>query len=183
MHYVTLALCLAFAGLSTLSPDSSRAPANAAPGRLSSFKLADQFGTNHSVAFPRQRLLLLTIADLQGSKQVHSWTQPTSQLHNPHLDWLGIAHVGPVPKLFRGRILRDLRARYPQPLLIDWSNDFAESLSCIPDQANIFLVHPNGLILHRASGPATSTALLQLHNAINHTLSPHTHLAPAPLDR
>jgi hypothetical protein len=138
--------------------------------QLIGFELADQHGVNHQVVFPREKPLLLAIADRQGAEQVEGWIDPLRASSDSRFDILGVAHLHPAPKLLRGRILRDLQRRYQSPLLLDWFGELAQKLACREGQANVFLFDRHGQVVHHQYGPATPKQLLALRTAIDRTL-------------
>jgi hypothetical protein len=134
--------------------------------QLSGFELADQHGVNHEVVFPREKPLLLAVADRRGAEQVEGWIDPLRASNDSRFDILGVAHLHPAPKFLRGRILRDLQRRYRTPLLLDWFGELEQRLACREGQANVFLVDRHGQVVHHQSGPATPGQLLALRAAI-----------------
>jgi hypothetical protein len=146
------------------------AGADVGGNRLKTFEMPDQHEARHVVAFPRERLLLLTVADRDGSEQVHDWVRPIHREYGSRLEILGVAHLGPMPRLFRGRIQRELRRAYEHPLLLDWTGDVTGSLGARPELANIFLVDTDGGVLHHGCGPATDSTLARLREAIEKAL-------------
>lgn len=173
-HLVILSLWAAL----TLSPvagsnDEPRAQVDGAmarPNRLQPFEMPDQHGARHVVSFPRERLLLLTVADREGSEQVNDWVEPIHREYEARLEIVGVAQLGPVPTLFRARILRELRRAYDRPLLLDWTGDMSESMGAHRKRANIYLIDTQGEVLHHCSGPATASALAGLRKAIEGVL-------------
>jgi hypothetical protein len=155
-------------------PDAWASP-RAEVAKAPAIRLTDQFGQAWRLEFPRAQPSLLTVADQRGSDQVLSWVRSVRESYSQQLDIYGIAQLGPVPKVFRGRIERGFCQAYRQPILLDWGGELARNLGCVKDQANIFLLDRDGTILNRWRGVATETSLAELAAAVQRVLN----LSPA----
>jgi hypothetical protein len=129
--------------------------ANARPEgiRVESFQLADQFGTQHSIEFPRTRPLLLLIGDRRGSEEIDAWIEPLKQRWKDVADIYGIADVQAVPRFLRGRITDAIRKSRTKPLLLDFDGKVTGSLPYEKKAANIFAISKDGRLLAQVSGP------------------------------
>jgi hypothetical protein len=159
---------LAHSSLDSMAADG---PSTTWMPRLEGFQLTDQHGSEHRLTFPRDKLLLLAVADRRGAEEIDGWVTPLRQLHSPGFDILGIAQLDPVPKPFRGRVVRQLERRYSYPLLLDWEGQVARSLFCVKNQANVFLLDRHGQVIHRQEGPVSQGQLDQLRAAIDRELA------------
>jgi hypothetical protein len=152
-------------------PMAEETPATKWMPRLEGFELTDQLGTTHTLTFPRDKPLVLAVADRRGAEQIEGWLAPFRQLSSSGVDIVGIASLDGVPKLFRSRVVRQLERRYPYPLLLDWEAQAARSLSCAKNQVNVFLLDHHGQLMHRQEGPASEAQLVQLNAAIDRLLN------------
>lgn len=147
-----LAICLVLLGLAS-TPDSPGAAPTAAIHQIASFQLPDQFGTNHTVRFPRTRPLLLLVGDRRGSEEIDAWIEPLKQRWKDVADIHGIADVQAVPRFLRGRVTEAIRRSRPKPLLLDFEGRVTGGLPCEKKAANVFAVGRDGRLLGHVSGP------------------------------
>ncbi len=131
---------------------SGAAPRPESP-RIESFQLADQFGTQHTIRFPRTRPLLLLVGDRRGSEEIDAWINPLKQRWKDVADIQGIADVQAVPRFLRGRITDAIRKSRTQPLLLDFEGKVTGGLPCEKKAANIFAISKDGRLLAHVSGP------------------------------
>jgi hypothetical protein len=139
--------------------------------RMPDFNLADQFGEVHRNDYPRAQVGVITIADRKGSEQMPGWVQPLRERYKGRIEISGIAVLGAVPKLFRGRIVREFRNHYDHPVLLDWGGQVVNHLSWVKEEANLYLVDTNGMIIEQWSGAATPTSIEDFLAAIGRALS------------
>ena len=156
----------------------------AAPGpppRLETFTLSDQFERTHAVAFPRERPLLLTVADRKGAAQVHGWVAPMQERFGTRLDQAGVADVSKVPGFLRGRVRAEFREEYAHPVLLDWQGTVCRGVKAERGQVTVLLVSRTGEIVFRAGGAVAPDALERLSRAVEETLAaPSKPEPPAP---
>lgn len=122
------------------------------PSRIGAFQLTDQFGTNHSVAFPRPRPVLLLVGDRRGSEEVDAWIEPLKLRWKSTADLLGIGDVAGAPRFLRGRITDGIRKQRSRPLMLDFDGKVTGPLHCQAKTANLYVVDPEGRILARFFG-------------------------------
>ena len=154
-----LALALALARLLT-SPNILAAdpltPSGVPTPRLTSFQLPDQYGTNHSFSFPRNRPLILLVGDRRGSEEIDPWIEPLKKRWTQTADIAGLADVQGAPRFLRGRITDAIRKSRTKPLLLDFEGKVTETLALKKKTANIFVVSPDGAVLAHVAGPYPS---------------------------
>ena len=159
-----LALGLALLlGFTIARPTASR---GADTNHLAAFVLQDQFGTNHTVSFPRARPLILLLGDRRGSEEVDAWIAPLKQRWDGVADLLGIADVSAAPRFLRNRIREALRKQRPHPLMLDFDGSVTDPLHCLPKTANLLVVAPDGRIVARESGPPDDSKFLRIGKAL-----------------
>lgn len=151
------------------------------PPRLEAFTLSDQFERTHAIAFPRERPLLLTVADRKGAAQVDGWVAPMRERFGARLDQAGVADVSKVPGFLRGRVRAGFREEYAHPVLLDWQGTLCRSVKAERGQVTVLLVSRTGEIVFRAGGLVAPDALERLSWAVEETLiSPPSRGLPAP---
>jgi hypothetical protein len=158
---------------SMVGSEATAADPAASQPRLQSFALTDQYGTNHNVSFPRERPLLLTVADRGGAEQMSGWLEPIHDFDATLLDIVGVAQLRAVPWLLRNRVQRELRRQYSHPLLLDWQGQLERTLGCRLDQANVFLIDGHGRIVHHQAGAASPGKIAELRAAVHRVLTAH----------
>jgi hypothetical protein len=127
-----------------------------------SFELPDQFGTNHTVTFPRPQPLLLIVADRKGSEQIDAWVKMVKARCGQRLEFIGVANASGAPGWVHGLIRKSFQKKYPYPILLDWSGHLPASLRCEPDVANVFLLNPAGRVLATERGECSEESLRRL---------------------
>lgn len=132
-----------------------------------SFTLPDQFGTDHSITFPLDRPMVLLIADRGGSEQLDEWLVPLSEHYADALHIQGIAQLSAVPRLFRPMVRALFRQDDAAPVLLDWTGEIADRFGARAEVANVYLLAPNGELLHQVSGPFTPSDWQALRAAID----------------
>ena len=151
------------------------------PPRLEAFTLSDQFERAHAIAFPRERPLLLTVADRKGAAQVPGWVTPMRERFGARLDQAGVADVSKVPGLLRGRVRAGFREEYAHPVLLDWQGTLCRAVKAERGQVTVLLVSSTGEIVFRAGGAVAPDALERLSRAVEETLAaPPSPAPPAP---
>lgn len=141
--------------------------------QLASFRLKDQFGTEHRVEFPRARPVLLVVGDRRGSEEVGGWVAPMRQRWAHGADIVGVADVSAAPGFLRGRVTEGIRRQMPgYPLLLDFEGRVADGLGCVRRAANVFLVTTNGIVAASASGPVSDAKLAALAGAVDRLAPP-----------
>lgn len=155
MLLIVLTLASFLHSLASLAADPAASnPAKAQ--RLASFQLPDQFGTNHTFAFPRSRPLLLLVGDRRGSEEIDPWIEPLKKRWKENADIAGLADVQGAPRFLRGRITEAIRKSRSKPLLLDFEGKVSETLPLKKKTANIFLIGPDGTLLVHVAGPYPS---------------------------
>ena len=144
-------------------------------------ELRDQYQNVQSLNFPATNVTFLTIADRKGSKQIEGWITAVKAHHKGPLDIRGLADVGGVPSLLRGRIRKRFQESILYPVMMDWSGDVCAKFGYVEDQANVIIIDRNGSIAARFSGQATEASLraafVALEKAVATPMLPPTDLA------
>lgn len=151
----------------------------AQPDRVPTFTLPDQFGTNHTVSFPRHRPAILLLGDRRGSEEVDTWIPHLKNHGGTAADLLGIADVSAAPRFLRSRIRDAIRKQRPLPLMLDFEGTVTATLGSRPKSANLLVIATNGLVVLRLVGPPDESKL----RAIRESLLPHPQLhsaSPSP---
>ncbi|MBK9139718.1 MAG: hypothetical protein IPM17_13290 [Verrucomicrobia bacterium] len=150
----------------------SRAADAAAPPRVAApqFELSDQFGTNHSFHFPRDKITVVTVCGRKGSDEVAPWTTALGQRFGETIFLQGVADVGGVPGFMRGVIRAMFRKEIKYPVLLDWSGAHSAAFQYDRPSVTVYVVDRQGWIVHRAGGPATPEALGRVIKAVEDLL-------------
>lgn len=122
-------------------------------------ELHDQHQKLQALSFPATNVTFLTIADRKGSEQIAAWITVLKARPAGPVDIRGLADVGSVPSLLRGRIRKRFQESILYPVMMDWSGDVCAKFRYVPDRANVVIIDRNGRIAGRFSGEASVTNL------------------------
>jgi hypothetical protein len=139
---------------------------NAHP-RAPEFALKDQYGKVESYRFPKSQVSILIFGDRKGSSQIEGWVRPLYERYQERVNIKGIAALSSVPALARGVVTRIFKSKVKYSVLLDWTGNVAKSYSYEANQANVFVISPQGEILLRLNGEATQSGLDQVISQIN----------------
>ncbi len=141
------------------------------PAALHSFRLPDQFGTNHHHTFPRSRPLLLVVGDRKGVEEVDAWLGPLKQYWGRTTDIAGVADVRAVPRFLRDRVVTGIRKARTHPVMLDFDGTVLASMPCARRTANVFVVRPDGVLATNVTGLPSEAALASLAEALHPLLA------------
>jgi hypothetical protein len=150
--------------------ETDRTPASGSSALVPVIELSDQFEVPHTLRFPHTNVVVLTLADQKGSKQVEGWVRPLQERFPQRLTLAGVADVSKVPAWLRGRVRAGFREQMPYPVLLDWKGTVCRRLSYERGQVNVLLLDRNGALRLRLAGAATPDALTRLTQAIEQLL-------------
>jgi hypothetical protein len=165
---VVLAALAALAARAGSPP--SHIPSAATNVTLASFVLRDQFDTAHTFSFPRTNVLLLTVADKQGNKQMDGWVLALKSRFGTRLEIAGIADVRGVPGLWHGSVREKFQKLRTHPVMMDWEGAVISALPVEKHRANVFLLNRDGAVLRRVSGPADAELVAEFCSAVDTAL-------------
>jgi hypothetical protein len=135
------------------------------------FTLRDQFEATHSFTFPRLKPAVLGVADKKGSDQIEGWTHPLAERFGERIDIPGLADVSAVPRPLRGVVQSRFKKAIAHPVMLDWDGKVAGAFKYQKGQANVYLIAPDGRVLHHVAGPASAEKLAALSARIEALLS------------
>lgn len=135
-------------------------------------ELSDQFEVPHTLRFPHTNVVVLTLADHKGSKQVEGWVRPLKERFPQQLTLAGVADVSKVPAWLRGRVRAGFREQMPYPVMLDWKGTVCRHFAYERGDVNVLLLDRSGALRLRLTGPATAEALARLTQAIEGLLAP-----------
>jgi hypothetical protein len=135
------------------------------------FALKDQYDQSHSVAFPRAKPAVLTVADKKGSESIESWAHPLAVRFGERIDILGLADVSAVPRPLRGMVQGKFKKAIQHPVMLDWDGNLCRSFGYERNKANIYLIAPDGRIQLHLTGEADEAGLQRLGQAVEAELS------------
>ena len=91
--------------------------------------------------------------------------------HKGPVDIRGLADVGGVPSLLRGRIRKRFQETILYPVMMDWSGDVCAKFGYVEDQANVIIIDRNGVVVGRFSGKATDASFKEAFVALQKALA------------
>jgi cytochrome oxidase Cu insertion factor (SCO1/SenC/PrrC family) len=162
IRFVTISVCvLLAAALADASETNAPIPATTV-AVCPEFTLLDQFGTRHEFKFPRTKPTVLAVADKKGSEQIEGWAHPLAEQFGEQIDIPGLADVSAVPRPLRGMVQSKFKKAMTQPVMLDWEGRISSGFKYTKGQANVYLIAPDGRVLHHLAGKAEAGKLADL---------------------
>jgi hypothetical protein len=162
---ISLAISLLGLAMVALRGDNAPKPVVAATP-CAPVKLADQFEKDHELTFPRAKPVVLLLADKEGSEQIDAWVTALKARLGADAELFGIADVGSVPRLLRGRVRSSFKKTFPYPVMLDWSGEISARFQPVPKQTTVLAVATDGSILRRTNGVVNDAAIADLATAL-----------------
>jgi len=141
------------------------------PARLEGWTLEDQRGRSRTIAFPRDRLLLVTVCDQRGSKDLEPWVKTVFTRFQDRLDIEGVADVSNVPVALRG-LVRQAFKRQPHSIMLDWEGRVVTRFAYEKNVPNLYLIDGKGRVQGRWTGVMTAEQSLLIQQKIEALLQP-----------
>lgn len=145
-------------------------PTNSQPV-LASFELRDQYNTAHTISFPATNVIVMTVADRKGSKQIDGWIAPLKQHYGGRIAISGVADMSKVPGFLRSTVREQFKERLKYPVMLDWDGRVARGFNYHEDAANVFVIDRDGRITGHFTGTPSEIDLSALFGAIDRALS------------
>lgn len=145
------------------------------PSRLSGpqvndFELENLQGDRRRFEFPRQKLLVLAIADQKGSEGMENWIKPLYDRYTSRIDIEGVAELSAVPGFARGIARGIISGLVKQPILLDWTGEVSQQFKAQKNVTNLYIIDPQGQMIASSSGEATLEKLKEMVEAIDSAL-------------
>ena len=128
------------------------------PRNAIEFTLEDANKNPVEIVFPRERPLLLSLADRKGSKQIPGWVDPIKEEFGDSVEHIGIADLQAVPWLMRVPIRWFFRG-VDGFVLMDWEGKVCEQYGVKAKTALILIIDRDGAVLARLEGAADEEQL------------------------
>jgi hypothetical protein len=138
--------------------------------RVASFKLRDQYGAEHHIEFPREKICYLTVADRKGSKELDAWIEPVAKQYGDRVDVIGVADVSGVPRPLQGMVRDHFKKSVAHPVMLDWTGEVVRGVGMLARNANVYVVSPDGAVALHQSGPADKEKLQRVMNTLSEKL-------------
>ena len=103
-------------------------------------ELRDQYDAPQRLAFPATNVVVPTIADKKGSEQIDGWVAALKSRYAKRIELRGLADVGGVPGLFRGKVRKNFQESRTYPVMMDWSGKICAQLGFQPGLANVLVI-------------------------------------------
>lgn len=155
--------------LATAVPAATNAPAP--PTRSPTFTLRDQFDRQHEFKFPRAKPAVLAVADKKGAEDIEGWAAPLAERFGDRIDIPGLADVSAAPRPLRGLVQARFKKAITHPVMLDWEGDTARAFNYTKGRANLYLIAPDGRVLHHLAGKADAEQLRDLTQRIETLLA------------
>jgi len=130
-------------------------------------ELHDQYDAPQRLAFPATNVVVLTIADKKGSEQIDGWVAALKARYAGRIELRGLADVGSVPGLLRGKVRKRFQETRTYPVMMDWSGKACPQFGFQPGLANVLVIARDGNIHVRVSGSARGPSLNKIFAAID----------------
>lgn len=165
VFFLSLAVCVS-ALCQSLAGESPKLPTHAP----ASLELPDQYDAPQRLAFPATNVVVLTIADKKGAKQIDGWVTALKSRYAGRIELRGLADVGGVPGFLRGKVRKHFKETRTYPVMMDWSGNVCAQFGYKKDVANILLLGRDGTIHARFTGAATPAAIAEAVTALDKIL-------------
>jgi len=123
--------------------------------KVQDFVLSNQYKERVPQSFPRKMISIFALADRKGSDQLEGWITPFYKRYEDRVDICGVANMKGLPKMLRPMLRGIFKKSIEYPVMMDWTGSVCEALNYQAGVADIFVVDPNGAVIHRISGEAT----------------------------
>lgn len=168
-----LGLALSFAvavALSAADPADPQPPAvpGRAPDRLA---LNDQYDRPQTLAFPHTNVVVLLMADRDGSEEIDGWVTAIKARHAGRVEMRGLADVRGVPWLLRSRIRKKFQEQRKYPVMMDWTGEACARFGLKAGVANVLVLGRDGRIEGRWTGAAKEEAVGQASKSLEQALA------------
>jgi hypothetical protein len=161
-------------GLMVFLPGTGRGIAGEAPKSAlrapASIELRDQYDAPQRLAFPATNVVVLTIADKKGSEQIDGWVATLKARYAGRIELRGLAEVGGVPGLLRGKVRKKFQETRTYPVMLDWSGTNCAAFHYQKNVANVIVIGRDGAILGHFTGPASEQNMAQLREVLDPAL-------------
>lgn len=134
------------------------------------FTLKDQFGTEFSYKFPRQKISILAFGDQDGAEQLEAWLRPIIEKYEDKIEIQGVAELSAVPGIAKGIVRNAIKKRSKNPIMLDWSGDVSKSYKTKKNVANVYLIDAQGKVIAQESDAADDKKLAALYKKIDDLL-------------
>jgi hypothetical protein len=131
------------------------------------FTLENLKGENKLFAFPREKVLILAIADQKGSETMENWIKPLFDRYRDKIEIQGVAELSAVPKFARGIARGIISGLVKQPILLDWTGTVSTQFGAKPGKTNLYAINTQGQIIAQASGVANLEKLTAIVEIID----------------
>jgi hypothetical protein len=122
-------------------------------------ELKDQYDKTHVVAFPRETVSVLTIADRSGSAQLEGWVKPIREKFGQRVEIFGLADVAGVPRPIRPMVVTHFKDKVAYPVMLDWDGKTVARYGYARKEALLLVINRKGEIRHRVTGAADAAKL------------------------
>ena len=165
-RWLFLGLTLVLAAVLSAA-DPGEAPAPPAPDRAPArTALNDQYDRPQALVFPHTNVVVLLMADRDGSEEVDGWVTAMKARQAGRVELRGLADVRGVPWLLRSRIRKKFQEQRKYPVMMDWSGEACGRFGLKPGVANVLVLGRDGRIEGRLTGPAKEGAVGEASAAI-----------------
>ena len=158
-------------------------PAGVPSRPVPDFSLPDQFGHTRDIKFPGEKIMLLTVADRKGAKEIETWIAPIRGRYGHDLQIEGIADVSSAPAGMHRLVRNAIREQITYPIMLDWKGDIAKSFRYQRGHANIYILNPKGQIIWQHAGPASEEGIHVLLRLLDQHLGQTESRTPTLLKR
>lgn len=111
--------------------------------------------------------MVMLIADRTGSEQLEGWLVPLAEQYDDVVQIQGIAELSAVPRLLRPMVRALFREDEAVPILMDWTGEVADRFGARAAVVNVYLLAPDGEVVHRVNGGFTTSEWQVLQAAID----------------
>lgn len=141
------------------------------PTQVDGWTLEDQYGRTRTIGFPRDRLMLVTVCDQRGSKDLEPWVKTVFSRFQNRLDIEGVADVSSVPSTLRGLVRRGFKGQ-THSIMLDWEGSVVRRFAYQKSVPNLYLIDGKGRVQGCWTGVMTSEQSQLIQQKIEALLPP-----------
>lgn len=121
--------------------------------------------------FPREKVVIMTIADQGGQAPIEEWSGHLEKRYGARIERIRVAWLEAVPKAMHGAVVKIIKDGYPG-VLLDWNGATAKRYRCKTSAANVFVLSKDGFILFQYRGEFSQEDLEKAYDVLDAALDP-----------
>ncbi len=137
------------------------------------FTLENLAGMQEHIAFPRSRVMILAIADPQGSEDMENWLTPLQDRYPYSVDFYSLIELSSVSTGDRANARNIVKQTQvvDTPLLFDWTGRVSKAFNAEAQMTNVYAINGKGEIIAEGRGAADLEKLKAFADIVDQTVN------------